>query len=172
MGGQVFPEGQPEDLLVSRLPGVDPVQQRAPGVRHPSTDAVQVQEGHLGELAGGLVDLEPSRRGLGEDAAGDQLAKDGVQRGGITAGRLGQRGDVVVAVLDQLRQAQRGGHPQAPRRSQVEHLLEVHSLDVHGGVPRLIFYHRDVFLFSLRSDPGPILSGRRDRRLGEKGHRG
>ena len=45
---------------------------------------------------------------------------------GVAAGRGGEVGDIVVTGGDVLGDAQRGGHPQAPRRGQVQHLLEVY----------------------------------------------
>jgi hypothetical protein len=58
------------------------------------------------------------------------VTEDGVQGIGVAAGRRGELGDFGVASGDVVGDAQGRGHVQAPRGSQVQHLVEVRSLFV------------------------------------------
>ena len=88
MGGQILPERPPEHLPVSRLAGADVVEQCPPGMGHPATDAVEVQEWHCREFIGGSVAGEPPGRFLREHPLGDEVAENSMQGVAISAALL------------------------------------------------------------------------------------
>ena len=134
--GEILPERPPEQLLVGWPAGADVVEQRPPRVGHPAADALEIEEApRVGELLGGVVAVEMPGGLLLEDALGDQVAQHGVQGIAIAAGRGGQVGDVVVTLGDEVGDAQGRGDHQAPGRGQVEHLVEVHAVFSHAGLP-------------------------------------
>jgi hypothetical protein len=179
--GQVLPERPAEHPLVGRLAGADVVQQRAPGMRHPPADAVQVDEAARGrELPGRLVAREPAGRVLREDPAGNEMAEYGVQGIAVAPRRGGQRTDVGVAGGDVLSDAQGSRDMQAPRCGQVQHLLQVHPIPrgpviSHAGLLVPVYHRVVTFLLSPRRPAlirlASILPAGRGRGLGEKGHR-
>ena len=103
---------------------------------HPAADALQVEEpSGVRELLGGPVAGEPAGRFLDEHSLGYEIAEDGVQGISVAAGRLGQAGDVGVAIGDVFGDAQGGRHHEAPRCLQVEHPVQVDAV-VGGAVLR------------------------------------
>ncbi len=129
MGGQVLPEWQPEHLLVGRLARADVVEQRPPGMSHPSADAIEVQEACPDKLVGGPVAGEPAGRFLGEHSSGDEMTEDGMEGVAVTPRCRGEFGDASAARGNMFGDVQGRGHVEAPGGGQVKHPPEV-----HGGV--------------------------------------
>jgi hypothetical protein len=86
----------------------------------------EVQEpAWLGQFSGGGIVGELVPRTLPENALGDDVSEYRVESVLVAARRHGQVVDLFVPGFDVLGDPQRGRHVQAPRRPQVEEVVQV-----------------------------------------------
>src|SRR5262249_17479942 len=131
MRGEIIPERAAKDFVVGRLAGPDGAQETAPGVRHASTEAVEIeseQGSGFEQRACGVVEREGAALRLCKDALRDEVPEETVEEIGVGSGGGREVRDAGGAGLEVVRDAEGRGDVDAPRSAEVTEFPDVHGL--------------------------------------------
>ena len=116
---QILPERPPEHRVMDGFASADRCQQTAPGIRHASANAVQIEakpHARLEKLPGRVIEIENARLRFLEDSRAHQVAQQAVEGFLVRAAGFRQVPDLSGARLYVVRNPQRGRHMDGPRR--------------------------------------------------------